>query len=190
MSQLDLSDRSLVAQIRDGDQLAATTLYERYARRLMGLVQSQMAGHLKGQVEVDDIVQSVFKSIFRGLNGGIYNAPEGSTLWQLLAVIAIHKVRRNASKRVAAKRDSRRNVPLDGVSDAEVAAASSPEEVESAIREAIEVLGEPEQAVVLLRLEGYTVEEISQRTQRSRRTVERSLQRSRELLADSLLQES
>ncbi len=184
------SDQTLVVRVREGDELAATELYERYAARVFGLVRSQMAEQLRAQVEPEDIVQSIFKSIFRGMNSGSYNAPQAGTLWQLIAVIAIHKVRRNATRRTAAKRDSRRTESLDQREQSAARDRMSPEEIEAAIQEAIEGLRPTEQEVVLLRIQGYTVEEIAERAGRSRRTVERQLQRARELLADMLLPDS
>lgn len=46
-----------------------------------------------------------------------------------------------------------------------------------------------EREIVELRVQGFTVEEISERVGRSGRTVERTLQRIREKLSDRLLQE-
>lgn len=181
-----LTDRSLIARIRSGDEAAAKELYDRYARRVFGLVRSQMAEHLRSQVEPEDIVQSVFKSIFRGVNAGGYDAPEGGTLWQLLAVIAVHKVRRNANRRAAARRDDRRTQSLEAVADGQLAGTLATEQMEAALREAIECLKPFEQSVVMLRVQGYSVEEISGRLERSRRTVERSLQNARRTLADLL----
>jgi RNA polymerase sigma-70 factor, ECF subfamily len=191
-SILDLSsaepcDQSLVRMVRDGNDDAATELYERYARRVLGLVQSQSGPHLLAQVEPEDIVQSIFKSVFRGVAAGAYDAPPSGTLWQLIAVIAVHKIRRNASKRVAAKRDNRRteslqSIELDPANHQNDAAA-----VEVAIKEAIECLKPSEQEAVLLRVQGYGIEEIADRLGRSRRTIERQLQRAREILADQLL---
>ncbi len=184
------SDQSLIFRVREGDELAATELYERYAARVFGLVRSQMAEQLRAQVEPEDVVQSIFKSIFRGMNSGGYNAPPAGTLWQLIAVIAVHKVRRNATRRMAAKRDSRRTESLDQLDYIAARDRESPEEIELAIREAIECLKATEQEAVLLRIQGYTVEEIADSLGRSRRTVERQLQRARELLAGMLMPDS
>ena len=179
------SDRSLVARIRSGDDSAATELYERYASRLLGLAKHQVSPASRSIAEPDDIVQSAFKSLFRGVHSGTYDAPDGASLWNLLAVIAIHKVRRRItrSKSVAAIS----LVPSNG--DSEIVPMSesvSPQEFEASIREAIEGLTPSEQEVVLLRVQGYHIEEISERLQRSGRTIERTLQRIREKLAGDL----
>ena len=175
------TDRTLVVRVREGDEAAATELYERYAARVFGLVQKQMADHLKAQVEPEDIVQSVFRSVFRGVSSAAYDAPLGGTLWRLIAVVAVNKVRRNARRRSAAKRDSQRTEAYDEMAEISTATAS-PEELESALRESLEGLKPIEQEVVLLRVQAYSVDEIAEKLGKSRRTTERLLQRAREEL--------
>lgn len=177
------SDRSLVARIQSGDEDAAALIYERYAKRIHGLVNKQMTDMLHAQTQPEDIVQSVFKSIFRGVASGGYSAPEGGTLWQLMAVVAIHKTRRNASKRQVQKRDARRTQSLEAMEAFDVESDISPEGFESALREAVEHLKTSEQQVVMLRVEGFKVEEISEKLELSRRSVERLLQNAREKLS-------
>lgn len=170
----------MIVRFRSGDESAASEVYDRYAKRVFGLVHQQMADRLRAQVQPEDIVQSVFKSLFRGINQGNYDAPAGGSLWQLMAIVAVHKVRRNARIRSAKKRDSSRTRSLSAMEDFDIADAGSPEEFESAIREAIEDLKENEQALVLLRVQGYSVEEIASKLDRSRRSVERTLHHIRE----------
>lgn len=161
-------------------------LYDRYARRVFGLVESKLGARLRASTEPEDVVQSVFKSMFRGVQSGHYDAPPGTTLWNLLAVIAVHKLRRKAVHYAAQCRDSKRNVSLevvDGVSLDE----SSLEFLEMTLRETLETLRPLDREILSLRIERYTVDEISDQTGRSRRTVERSLQRSREQLSSLLL---
>ncbi|MCU0714650.1 MAG: RNA polymerase sigma factor [Pirellula sp.] len=186
MSSPNSSDQSLILEVRSGSQQAAAALYERYAPRILGLVSSQMNDALRAQVEPQDIVQSIFKSLFRGVSAGKYDAPEGGTLWQLMAVVAIHKVRRNGAKRHALKRDSRRTHSIDALEGEDFVGKASPEEFEAALFETTECLKPAEKSVVLLRVQGFTVEEISQRTERSHRSVERLLQSARERLAKVL----
>jgi RNA polymerase sigma-70 factor (ECF subfamily) len=177
------SDNSLIRRVRSGEENAATDLYDRYAARVFGLVQKQMAGYLQAHTEPEDIVQSVFRSVFRGVNHAGYEAPDGGTLWQLIAVLAVNKVRRSGSALLAAKRDVRRSIPLDSHGDLE---ETTPQEVELAIRESIEQLTDAEREVVSLRLQAFTIYEIAEKTSKSRRSVERLLQSAREALADSL----
>jgi RNA polymerase sigma-70 factor, ECF subfamily len=170
------SDHSLIVRLRSGDESAASEVYDRYANRVFGLVHQQMADRLRAQIQPEDIVQSVFKSVFRGINSGNYDAPAGGTIWQLMAIVAVHKVRRNARRRTALRRDARRTQSLDAMEKFDTADDCTPEEFESAIREAIEDLKDTEQDVVLLRVQGYSVEEIATKLERSRRSIERALQ--------------
>lgn len=181
-----MDDLQLIACIRSGSEDAAAILYERYARRLEGLADRQMSAGIRRVTEPEDIVQSAFRSLFRGVRSGAYSAPEGRSLWNLLAVIAVHKVRRKATR----QRSVTGAVSLSAAPDSDTFGtpedALSPEGFEAALRECIESLSEDERTVVTLRIEGYTVEEISDRLSRSRRTVERQLQRIREQLTEDL----
>jgi RNA polymerase sigma-70 factor (ECF subfamily) len=187
-SALTHTDRSLLVLVRGGDEDAATTLYERYARRVFGLVEAKLGNRLRASTEPEDVVQSVFKSMFRGVQAGNYDAPPGTTLWNLLAVIAVHKLRRKAVHHSAQCRDSRRRVPLDAI-DGIPLDQSSIEFLEVTVRETLEMLRPVDREILSLRVQRYTVDEISDQTGRSRRTVERSLQRSRERLSSLLLDE-
>ena len=186
MNFSNLSDNSLIARVKTGDEDAATVIYMRYADRIFGLVSSQMSARLSSQIQPEDIVQSVFKSIFRGVSSGSYEAPEGGELWQLIAVVAIHKVRKKASLGNAQCRDSRRTHSFDPITDFDVSSRPSSEEFELAIREATESLKPAEQSVVMHRVQGHSVEEISERLDRSRRSVERLVQSARGKLAKLL----
>jgi RNA polymerase sigma-70 factor, ECF subfamily len=183
------SDQSLVLRLRSGDESAASEVYNRYANRVFGLVHQQMTDRLRAQIQPEDIVQSVFKSVFRGISLGSYEAPEGGTLWQLMAIVAVHKVRRNARRRTALRRDARRTQSLDAMEHFDTADDFTPEEFESAIREAIEDLKETEKDVVLLRVQGYSVEEIATKLDRSRRSIERTLQNIRTKMLSSFDEE-
>jgi RNA polymerase sigma-70 factor, ECF subfamily len=182
------SDKSLIARIKEGDDDAASQLYERYAARIFGLVNSRMGDRLKSLVEPQDIVQSIFKSVFRGLNTGAYEAPPGGTLWQLIALIAMNKVRKNATRRMASKRDARLTVPIDELTETNTQRRFSADEMEVAMREIVERLKPSEQEVVMLRVQSYSVEEIADGTNRSRRTVERLLQAARASLNADLFE--
>lgn len=178
--------------VRDGDEHAAVTLYDRYARRVLGLVQSKLGAQLGSMTEPEDIVQSVFRSVFRGMQSGNYDAPPGKTLWNLLAVIAVSKLAAQANHHSAQCRDSSRNVSLDVASEnvPSMIDDSSVEFFEVCMQEALDVLRPLQRQILSLRIQGHSVDEIRDLTGRSRRTVERSLQKSRELLAESLLSES
>ena len=184
------SDHDLVMLIQAGDDDAATLLYDRYSTRLKLLADQQMSQGVRRVFEPEDIVQSAFRSLFRGVNAGSYCAPEGRSLWSLLAVIAINKVRRKATRDRSVVAVSLEADSSDDQTSFDVPDSLSPEQFESSLREAIESLRPAEQEVVQLRVQGFSVEEISDRLQRSCRTIERTLQSIRAKLAEAVQEES
>src|SRR5438045_1051278 len=51
----------LMGCLRQGDADAGREVFERYARRLVGLAASRLPGALRGKLDPEDIVQSVFR---------------------------------------------------------------------------------------------------------------------------------
>jgi len=144
-----------------------------------------MSQGIRRVFEPEDIVQSAFRSLFRGVNAGSYVAPEGRSLWSLLAVIAINKVRRKATRdRSVAAVSLEQCCQENGV--AAVQESMSPEQFEACLVESVESLQPLEREIVRLRVQGYSVEEISDRLDRSCRTIERMFQSVRAKLADAI----
>jgi len=174
-----MSDHSLLQRYRRGSEDAATQLYLRYAQRLRGLAQAQMSPGLARRVEIDDLVQSVFGSFFRGAGNGDYDVPAGEELWKLFLVIALNKIRGAGAFHHAAKRDVRRTAGgphFDHALEGTEGDNASFSLLQLVIDEALGRLPPAQRQMVELRVEGYEVAEIAQKTQRSKRTVERSLQ--------------
>lgn len=181
------SDKSLLARVREGSQDAAVTLYERYAQRLMALAQARCGEDLAARVDAEDIVQSVFGSFFRGAAQGFYDAPSGEEIWGLLLVIALNKIRAKGAHHRAAKRDVRKTVSGDALSDSGLEVPGSDEAAQTFLRmvidEVVAKLPEGHREVVRSRIDGYEITEIATRTGRSLRTTERILQEFRSRMA-------
>lgn len=187
------SDGSLLRRYRSGEQEAATRLYLRYAQRLHGLAMAQTGQDLKTRIDPEDIVQSIFRTFFRRAQEGHYQVPDGDELWKLFLVIGLHKIRDAAVFHRAAKRNVSRTTAIDGAASGLEPAA--PDEVaETTLRmvidELLQQLSESQREIILLRLEGSQVDEIAAETKRSRRTVERTLQKFRELLQQQIQDDS
>lgn len=175
------SDENLLHGCYQGSEEAAIEIYRRYAPQLGALVRARCSRHLAARLDVDDIVQSVFKSFFRTACTGVYEVPEGKDLWRLLLTIALNKVRAQGRFHRAAKRDVRITTPLDARTPIQTARDWKDEEAEARLRlalaEALEGLPPQQRLLVELRLQGYEVAEISEQVGRSKRTVERGLQK-------------
>lgn len=182
------SDHALLHRYRGGSQDAATQLYVRYVTRLLHLVDGRIGDDLAPRIDAEDVVQSVFRSFFRGVAQGYYDVPAGEELWGLLLVMALNKVRAHATHHRAAKRDVRSTIGsqvLDESADAgndEIAASF----LKLAIDEVLSGLSELDRKVIELRIAGHDVQDITDAVGRSKRTVERVLQEFRARLARAL----
>lgn len=185
--RLASTDHSLASRVKDGDQEAAHVLYKRYAQRVFGLVDSKLGNKLRASTDAEDIVQSVFRSMFRGVQAGNYEVQPGSTLWNLLAVISLTKLRRKALHQAAQRRDVERLVSLQTVAEQEANDVSTDEFLKLCVRETMQKLRPTDREILLLRIQGFTVAEISEQMSLSDRTIARRLRTSRKHLASLLL---
>lgn len=182
-----LTDQTLMRRFRGGEDDAASTLYVRYAKRLEALAARQTSTELSFRVSSDEIVQSVFRTFFRRVSKGQYDAIEGDDLWRLFLVIALNKIRSNAEFHRAQKRDVRKTTygDFDGISSkmepsGEGAVAFTV--LKMTIEELLNDLPDGQAEIVRLRIEGHTLAEIAKITGRALRTTERVLQGFREKL--------
>jgi RNA polymerase sigma-70 factor (ECF subfamily) len=175
------TDGSLLRRLAAGQEGAADALYRRYAERIRALARARFPDHLTARMDPDDVVQSVFRAFFESARRGLYRVPDGETLWCLLAVVTLNKVRSANEYHQAARRDSRATVSWKvGQSDP---VGLDSDLMELVVRDVLQQLPDSERAAVELRLEGYEVAEIAGRTGRSKRAIERSLQKAREHLS-------
>lgn len=182
-----LTDQTLMRRFRGGEEDAAAALYVRYAKRLQQLATKQTSTELAFRVSSDEIVQSVFRTFFRRVSKGQYDAIEGDALWRLFLVIALNKIRSNAEFHHAQKRDVRKtkSANFDGIvrntesaGDDEVAYAV----LQMTVEELLADLPEGHASMIRLRIEGHSLPEIAKLTGRAQRTAERVLQAFREKL--------
>ena len=181
-----LSDGSLLRRFKKGESDAATAIYTRYARRLQALAAKQTGDDLKTRFDPEDVVQSVFRTFFRRAAAGLYEVPPGEELWRLLLVLSLHKVRDLAAHHRAQKRDVSKTWAVDDADryqntvnpDDQLAYESLCQVVDELIQD----LPESNRQIIELRIEGFEIGEIATRTNRSKRTVERTLQHFRQRL--------
>jgi RNA polymerase sigma-70 factor (ECF subfamily) len=185
--ETELSDQSLVRLLRLGNQDAATALYHRYARRVNELARSCCGADLSSRLDTEDIVQSVFRCFFRGVSRGQYDVPAEAELWGLLMVIAVNKVRAQGNYHRAACRDVGLTVSSSVVGQQISSKTDSDPNslafLRMVIDETLEALPEWRRQIVSMRIDGYEIAEITERSGRPRRTVERVLHEFRHQLS-------
>lgn len=180
------TDHSLVVYMRQGSESAAEELFRRYAARLRSLV-ADRCDAFRARFDTDDVIQSVFRTLYDGIRKRQYEVPKGGDLWGLLSVLAVNKAKDWVTHHRAAKRNVFRTV----VGDDEMASLFSQEKETTAllkmvVDEYLAGLSEADREVVGLRMTGHTVNEIAEQTGRAIRTVERTLHKARDQLADVL----
>ena len=183
------TDQSLLRRFRDGSDDAATALYIRYAERLQRLADFQVSPQLAARIDPEEIVQSVFRTFFRLAGQGQYDVADREELWKLLLVMALNKIRTSGNFYNAAKRDSARTKPLPTASsDYSTVAESSVayQVLKMTVEEVVAALPEEQQPIVCLRIDGFELDEIAEKTGRSKRSIERILQSFRRRLQESL----
>ena len=172
------ADRDLLHRYREGQEDAATALYKRYAQRLQRLAEKKTDTRMAGRIDPEGIVQSVFRTFFRRVAQGQYEVAEGGDLWNLLLVISLNKLRKEATKQQTAKRDIRRTHSLlesdekhsDGKEDEALVF------LKLTIEEILSTLTAPEREIVVMRIEGHEINHIADKSKRAKRSVERILQ--------------
>ncbi len=176
------SFRILLDQLRAGDEAAAAKIVEDHTAGLVAVARRQMGGGLARRIDPEDILQSVYRSLFVRVQQGEFELGAGRDLWQLLVTMTLNKVRRSARFHGAGKRDMSMDqsvradadplahVPGDGEPGPEEAAMLI-DETEAFLKS----LKPQDRPIVELRLQGYNSIEIAEQTGRAERSVRRIL---------------
>ena len=167
-----------IAAVRDGDDDAAEEFWQRYAAPLIRLADRNLQDRLRRRIDPEDVVQSVFRTALRRIQGGQFELNSDEQLWRLLCAITLNKSRRQARRNQQQNRALDREVYLDPANSPVVSGAEPTPSDAAALVELIErVLSDSaddeQRQVFLMKLDGYTNGEIAGETGRSERTVRR-----------------
>jgi len=167
--------------LQDGDPTAAQKLWEHCFRRLVKLARSKLRGTQRRAADEEDVALSAFDSFCRSAEQGRFpQLSDRDSLWRLLVTItarkAAHQIRDEARiKRGGTAKTTDAEADWAGLLSRE----PSPEfaaEVAEDCRRLLARLGDQElEKVALLRMEGYTVEEVAERLGCAPRSVKRKL---------------
>jgi len=178
-----LPSEQLLLRCGQGDEDAASEIFERYLVRLTALARSRLAPRLARRTDPEDIVLSAYRSFFVGAKDGRFALQRSGDLWRLLVSITLHKLYRQVKRHSAESRDVQReelqgeNATFSQEPTAEAAVALA-DELEAILKPLDPLL----RRVLELRLQGQSLEEIAAITMRSERTVRRSLAELREAI--------
>ena len=101
----------LVELAKEGDQAALDKLCKAYSERVRRIVRMRMGKEMRTKLESMDLVQDAFIAALRGLEGFTYQNEGDFLRW--VAKIAENRLRDEAEKMHANKRDIRKEIPLD-----------------------------------------------------------------------------
>ncbi len=178
----DTSFRNLLAQLRAGDDRAASEVFQRFSRRLVALARSHLDSWVRRKEDPEDVVQSVYKSFFARVEEGQFDLVSWNDLWSLLTVITLHKCADRIDYTRARCRDAGREVSVptaaDSAADVWPVADPEPTPVEAlvlteTVDELFRAFDSDDRGIIELSLQGYTVVEISAKLGRAERTVRR-----------------
>ncbi|MEL7496621.1 MAG: sigma-70 family RNA polymerase sigma factor [Planctomycetota bacterium] len=166
-----------------GDATAESTLHRKFVGRLIRLASRRINDRFRAKIEPEEIVQSVFASFFRRHTKGEFHFDSWNDLWALLVKITLCKcankvegfmsAKRNINREVAGKVSNSRDSSINAI-----AAEPTPQEISifnELLDQLLDQLNSLQQQVVVLRLQGFSNLEISEKIGRSERTVYRTL---------------
>lgn len=187
------SFQQLMTRLRAGDDAAASAVFHRFARRLIGLARSHVDSWLQQKVDPEDIVQSVYESFFRRHQEELLEVQSWESLWSLLTLITVRKCLKRIEYLQAERRDVRREVGLGGDESGPcwqlLDREPSPEEavlLAETVERVLRGFDPEDRPVIELSFQGCSTEEISKRLNRAERSVRRLRERARGLLEDML----
>jgi DNA-directed RNA polymerase specialized sigma24 family protein len=177
-----------ISALKQGDQDAATGLWESYCRRLVGLARARLGDLPRLIADEEDIALSAFDSFCRRAQAGQFRSlHDRDDLWQLLAMITVRKAidlrkyegrQSRGMGRVRSLADLSRG-GLESLGGDEPTPELAAQLVEESQRLMAQLGDSTLQSVATLKLEGYTNDEIAARLGCVTSTVERKLARIR-----------
>jgi DNA-directed RNA polymerase specialized sigma24 family protein len=179
-----------ISRLKDGDRAAAEALWRAYFHRLVALARDRLRGTPRRAADEEDVALAAFDSFYRRAERGQFPRLEGrDDLWQLLFVLTARKAV-DLTRREARQpgRDARGGSPREPIEpDIELVLGTEPTPEFAAVmadecRRLLDRLGdETLRSVAVWKMEGQTNAAIAARLGCGATTVERKLQRIRDL---------
>jgi RNA polymerase sigma factor (sigma-70 family) len=175
----------LLLQLKDCDAAILGEVWRRFFPRMAGLARETLRRLPGCGVETDDVAQSAFISFWKALErGSSLEFHDRDDLWRLLGVITARKARKRVRREMAQKRGGGKTRRASDLETPEGAAATSwqealadvsPPDLDLQCEELLLNLKEGPRLIAVLRLHGYSSQEIAAQLSCSPRTVQRQL---------------
>jgi RNA polymerase sigma factor (sigma-70 family) len=174
-------------RLEAGSESVAAEVVARFAGRLAALVRGRLAPQLRGALSASDVVQEALHSFFRQERERPFALAGEEGLWSLLVRITLNKQSKMVRDLTRLKRGEGKVGPLPEEGSEALPADDGPTPEEAAVcadavRRLLEGLGETDQALCLLLLDGCSGREVAARLNVTEVTVSRKRARLKERL--------
>jgi len=187
--------KAWVERFRNGDEVAAREFWEQYGPLLQQVAANHMGSRLRMRIGPEDVVQSACRTFFRRAQAGQFQLDDGESLWRLLCVLTLTKVREQARYHTRQKRSMNRETHTNTGNDDSTVSPPLPDRSPSAnvavefadqFEQLLGLLDGEERAIVDLKLQELTHDQVAERLGTSERTVRRVFKRVQSKLARTL----
>ncbi|NQV28243.1 MAG: FHA domain-containing protein [Rhodopirellula sp.] len=188
----------LILKVRNGDETAAQELWNRYSEQIVEVARRSLKNSSRRVQDEEDVAVVAFKSLLAGITAGRFSELDHrDQLWRLLVVIttrkaaaAIEKDRRQKRGGGDVRGDSavmlqKEDGSAHGGFDVLASGKPAPDMAYAMVDQTQQLLAslpdETAQQIAVLKIEGFTHQEIADKLGVNTRTVERRLKQIREL---------
>ena len=172
----------LVERAKSGDRRAFESIVERFHDRLQSAVRGQLSVHRRAAVEVDDVVQETFVQAFGAIDRFTWRGEDSLYPW-------LYGIARKVTLKFSEKADKIRNLEIPervAADDVAPSRAARRDERFDRLEHCLEKLKPGyREALRFARLEGLTIKEIAQRTNRTENSVKHLIARAIRQLRES-----
>ena len=202
----DQTTLHLVEGLKSGDEQAINAIYEKYVARFRGIIAERLRGRVNRIADEEDVSNSVLNSFFAGVNRNRFpSLNDGDDLWQILGMLTKQKIVKYLRYFHRQKRGSGlvrgdsvfdssalRNANVEAYQPGRLQASADEQMME---REHLNSLmdalpNERIREVAMMRLNGYSNQEIADQLNTSVRSVGRKLSLIREQWSQRLKADS
>jgi DNA-directed RNA polymerase specialized sigma24 family protein len=180
-----------LGRIQAGDAAAVTRLWDKYFLRLVGLARKRLRDSRGRVADEEDVALSAFDSFCRNAGAGRFpDLSDRDGVWRLLASFTARKVAHHVRDAMRRKRGGEAAKEGSDAIEAHLSREPDPalavQVAEECSRLLVALGGSGLQEVALLRMDGYTIDEVADRIGCAPRTIKRKLRLIRTIWASEV----